>query len=81
MTRYYVDISCDLLEGPYKVTFPEGFRFISRFGPRTEYMERWLVEDDDAPEELEDFLVCPYMQKADDGTVTITDRRTRPLHY
>lgn len=74
MTRYYVDISTDLLEGPYSVQFPDGFRLVSRFGPRTASLERWIVEDDGAPEELADFLICPSFSKADDGTVTITAR-------
>lgn len=57
MTRYYVDISDDLLEGEYAITWPPGFRLVERFGPRDLFVQRWLVEDDQAPADFEGHLV------------------------
>ena len=87
MTRYYVDISPDLindiirLEGA--ISMPDGFRLIERYGPRFKHIERWLVEDEYAPEELEGFLISPVFQKnlIDGGpeyTVTVSAREIMP---
>lgn len=81
MTRYYTEISTSLVrqyeEGTIKV--PEGWRLVKRWGPRYGDFECWIVEDDLAGGEFEDYLVTPVFQMTlvDDGpdyTVEIVDR-------
>lgn len=63
MTRYYVNMAPSLVtaiqEGTEGYKLPEGWRMIERFGPRFEQTECWIVEDDGAGTEFEDFLVLP----------------------
>jgi hypothetical protein len=81
VTRYYVDISSDLVE-EYKhgeAQVPEGWRLVERWGPRSKDMERWIVEDDGASEEFEDYLVCPEFKmtltgEGPDYTVEVVKR-------
>ena len=81
MTRYYVDISASLiaeyLGGGLKV--PDGWRLVERWGPRDKDMERWIVEDDDAGEEFEGYLVAPTFRmtrigEGPDYTVEVSGR-------
>ena len=76
--RYYVDFSTDLLreiaeEGGSG--WPSSFRLVERFGPRGVSMERWLVEDDEAPEDLEAHLIDVWFgRKSDSPVATVVDR-------
>lgn len=81
MTRYYVDISDDLLEGDYALEWPPDFRLVERWGPRDLFSQRWIVEDDHAPEEFEGHLVMPSMTRDEDGNVAITSREKVRLRY
>lgn len=76
MTRYYVDISDDLLEGEYAVEWPPDFRLVERFGPRDLFFQRWLVEDDSAPPDFEGHLVSVSLRwdREEGENVTITSR-------
>jgi hypothetical protein len=79
MTRYYVDISKSLMESIDDIQWPEGFRLVRLFGPRFNNVERWLVEDDNAPAELDRYLVSPtfhieYIGEGPEYTVTAIER-------
>lgn len=88
MTRYYVDISISLRgqieSGDCKL--PDGWRLVERWGPRFKDTERWLVEDDNAGEEFEGYLVTPFftMTLIDEGpdyTVEVTGREIMQARY
>lgn len=82
MTRYYTDISDDLLEGDYAIAWPEGFRLVEPFGPRDLFFQRWLVEDDHAPPEFEGHLVQPVFSWDVNACKTeILHREKVPLRY
>lgn len=83
MTRYYVEISPSLVSAYVNgdCTYPEGWRLIERFGPRSKSLERWIVEDDGAGEEFEDFLVMPIftMELINGGPETRTFVNSREI--
>jgi hypothetical protein len=73
VTRYYVDISTELIDQILADDFrvPPGFRLISRWGPKKAGIERWIVEDDEASADYEDCLVEPVFSAGADGVVHI----------
>ena len=75
MTRYYVDISADLIKQIKgdDSAFPDGWRLVERWGPRDLMTERWIVEDDYAPAYLEDCLVEPVLCRVN-GKAVIEER-------
>lgn len=82
MTRYYVDVSDDLLKGDYAIAWPEGFRLVERFGPKDLFFQRWLVEDDHAPPEFEGHLVVLSISwDRDERKAEITHREKLSLRY
>lgn len=83
MTRYYVNMSPSLVDAllneveGYKA--PEGWRLVERYGPRFQQTECWIVEDEGAGPEFEDFLVLPTFRmtligEGPEYTVTVDDR-------
>lgn len=76
MTRYFVDISHELLdlwsiEGEPEI---EGWRLVCGTDHDGPWGERWLVEDDGAPEKLRNKLVIPSFRTNEDGNVEVTSR-------
>jgi hypothetical protein len=60
VTSYYVDCSDELIATMDNSALPLGFNFIERTATYVgQGMQRWLVEDEDAPESLEGALVTP----------------------
>ncbi len=87
MTRYYADISRQLLDSDPQ--FPEGFRLIGRVYDDSDWAgqqrlngtERWYVEDALAPGKLEGMLVAPHVTvNADTRVASITGREVRRIH-
>jgi len=86
VTRYYVNMApslAQMLNDPEsELPMPEGWRLIGRYGPRFEQQECWIVEDENAGPEFEDFLVLPIFTMTIDNpddpdsktTVRVTDR-------
>jgi hypothetical protein len=81
VTRYYVDMSVELAaqvqNGEFRV--PAGWRLVERWGPRNKDIERWLVEDDNAGEEFEGYLISPVFRmqligEGPDYAVEVTSR-------
>ncbi len=79
MTRYFVDVSTELLE-QNGALWPDSFRLVERWGPRGKIIERWIVEDDEAPEDLRDHLIEPsFTRRAGSDKPEISDRFVREL--
>lgn len=59
MTRYYVLVAKGFMDQIDDSRIPEGFYFIERVRDMGPYTDMWLVEDSDAPEDLESKLIEP----------------------
>lgn len=81
MTRYYVDVARGALADEIRAgtTQPvEGFRFVTLAKVVSDRTERWLVEDDGAPADLEGLLIEPAISLfTHESRAVITDRRVR----
>lgn len=78
MTQYYVQIASDLVEEIQKddSRLPSGFMLVSRWGPKSVYSERWIVEDEDAGNEYEDhFVEVSFRRNYITEEVTVVDRQ------
>lgn len=76
MTQYYVDISHELLdiwsvEGEPEI---EGWRLVRGTDHDGPWGERWLVEDDGAPEYMRHKLVALAMCQHEDGRIEVQAR-------
>jgi hypothetical protein len=86
VTRYYVDVSQELL-AQGNLRWPEGFRLIGRLYDDSRWfapgraIERWYVEDDKAAKRLEGMLIEPhFVLDTKSGTVRISKRAIRKCH-
>lgn len=80
MTRYYVSVANAILNEPgFADSLPACLHLVDigpgEWAPWGGGSHRCTFDDDDAPAELEGALVEPILQRHDDGTITVAERR------
>lgn len=77
MTSYFVDVSPGVARQVRAGTrpMPDGFRLISAVRMTLAGDERWLAEDDGAPDVLQGLVVEPVFSWGAGKPLCITDRR------